>query len=54
MRPADVTYQIPSSRKFEAATGWKPEIALKDSVAHLLEHCRAQVGARAERQTVAA
>jgi len=40
MRPADVTYQIPSSRKFEEATGWKPEIALKDSVSHLLDHCR--------------
>jgi len=47
MRPADVTYQIPSSRKFEEATGWKPKIALKDSIADLLDHCRETVGRRA-------
>src|ERR1044071_9628137 len=32
IRPADVTLQIPSSDKFKAATGWKPEIPYKQTL----------------------
>jgi GDP-4-dehydro-6-deoxy-D-mannose reductase len=47
LRPADVTLQIPSTEKFVAATGWKPEYSFDDSIAHLLDHWRSRV--RAER-----
>jgi GDP-4-dehydro-6-deoxy-D-mannose reductase len=43
LRPADVTLQIPSTDKFLAATGWKPEYSFDDSIAHLLDHWRARV-----------
>lgn len=43
MRPADVTLQIPDCSKFQKLTDWKPEISFKDSVQHLLDHCRAVV-----------
>lgn len=40
VRPSDVTLQIPDSRKFTARTGWRPEYAFAESVAHLLAHVR--------------
>ncbi len=43
LRPADVTLQIPDVAKFMTETGWKPKYAFEESVAHLLEHCRAEV-----------
>ena len=45
MRPTDVTLQIPDCRKFQAATGWEPQIGFEDSVRHLLDHCRKTVSA---------
>lgn len=43
LRPSDVTLQIPDSRKFRKATGWKPVYSFEESIRHLLEHCRQQV-----------
>jgi GDP-4-dehydro-6-deoxy-D-mannose reductase len=43
LRPADVTLQIPSTEKFENATGWKPQISFEESVAFLLDHWRREV-----------
>ena len=42
IRPADVTLQIPDTRKFAAATGWKPKYSFQDSVAFLLDYWRAR------------
>lgn len=43
LRPSDVTLQIPSTEKFEKATGWVAEYSFKDSVSFLLDYWRAQV-----------
>lgn len=43
LRPADVTLQIPDVSKFRAETGWAPRYSFEDSVAFLLDHCRARV-----------
>ena len=43
MRPADVTLQIPDTRKFEKLTGWTPRYAFDDGVRNLLEHWRSKV-----------
>ena len=40
LRPADVTLQIPSTEKFEKATGWKPQYSFEESVSFLLDHWR--------------
>ena len=42
-RPADVTLQIPDVSKFTAKTGWKPKRTFKESVKHLVDHCRLAV-----------
>jgi GDPmannose 4,6-dehydratase len=39
-RPSDVTLQIPSSDKFTAATGWKPEIEFDRTLADTLNYWR--------------
>ena len=43
LRPADVTLQIPSTEKFDKATGWKPQYSFEESVAFLLDHWRCRV-----------
>lgn len=43
LRPSDVTLQIPSTEKFENATGWKPQFSFEESVAFLLDHWRREV-----------
>jgi len=43
LRPADVTLQIPDVGKFARETGWSPRYSFDDSVAFLLDHCRATV-----------
>ena len=43
LRPADVTLQIPDVRKFEAATGWKPQYSFDESLESLLDHWRQRV-----------
>lgn len=42
-RPTDVTQIIPDCTRFRRVTGWEPQIQLRDSLAWLLEHWRAQV-----------
>lgn len=48
-RPTDVTLQIPDVSKFRRATGWKPRYSFRESVAFLLEHCRAEVSREARK-----
>jgi GDP-mannose 4,6-dehydratase len=43
MRPADVTLQIPSSDKFKAATGWKPEIPYQQTLLDMLDYWRQEL-----------
>lgn len=43
LRPSDVTLQIPDTKKFRKATGWKPEYTFKESMAHLLNHWRKEI-----------
>ena len=40
LRPADVTLQIPSVKKFEEATGWMPRYSFDESMAYLLDYWR--------------
>jgi GDPmannose 4,6-dehydratase/GDP-4-dehydro-6-deoxy-D-mannose reductase len=47
IRPSDVTLQIPDTRKFRAATGWKQEISADQTLADLLDYHRDAVGLRA-------
>jgi GDP-mannose 4,6-dehydratase len=49
LRPADVTNQVPSSEKFKAATGWKPEIAYEQTLLDMLQYWRARVTAPDDR-----
>jgi GDPmannose 4,6-dehydratase/GDP-4-dehydro-6-deoxy-D-mannose reductase len=43
LRPSDVTMQIPDTSKFQAATGWKPEITLEETLKDLLTYHRDRV-----------
>ena len=43
LRPSDVTLQIPDTSKFQAATGWKPEITLEETLKDLLIYHRDRV-----------
>lgn len=43
VRPSDVTLQIPDIRKFQAATGWEPEIPLETTLADLLDYQRGRI-----------
>ena len=43
IRPADVTLQIPSSEKFKAATGWKPEIPYRQTLLDMLNYWRQEI-----------
>jgi len=40
LRPSDVTLQIPSTKKFEKATGWKPTIPFSKTLEDTLEYWR--------------
>ncbi len=46
IRPSDVTLQIPDTRKFRDATGWKPTIKAEQTLADLLEYQRERVRQR--------
>lgn len=50
LRPADVTLQIPDTAKFHQATGWKPEIPVRQTLHDLLEHYREQTARLAARR----
>lgn len=43
LRPSDVTLQIPDTSKFQAATGWKPQITLEETLKDLLTYHRDRV-----------
>lgn len=43
LRPSDVTLQIPDTKKFLAATGWKAEYTFKESMAHLMDYWRKEI-----------
>jgi len=43
LRPSDVTLQIPDTSKFRAATGWRPQIPLEDTLRDLLDYQRDRV-----------
>lgn len=40
LRPSDVTRQVPSTEKFHAATGWKPEVHFDQTLEALLNYWR--------------
>lgn len=43
LRPIDADLQVPNTRKFEAHTGWKPEISFNQTMQDLLDYWRARV-----------
>ncbi|MDQ7016502.1 MAG: GDP-mannose 4,6-dehydratase [Gammaproteobacteria bacterium] len=43
LRPIDADLQVPNTAKFEAITGWKPEISFEKTMSDLLEYWRHQV-----------
>ena len=43
LRPSDVTRQVPDISKFQAATGWQPEISLETTLLDLLNYQRAKI-----------
>jgi nucleoside-diphosphate-sugar epimerase len=43
LRPPDVTLQIPDTPRFQAATGWQPQIPLENALRDLLEFQRNRV-----------
>ena len=43
VRPQDVDIQIPSSKKFNKHTGWRPKIKFESSVEKLLNECRRDI-----------
>lgn len=42
LRPADVTLQIPSVKKFLAATNWQPKYSFEESMKYVLDYWRKQ------------
>jgi GDP-mannose 4,6-dehydratase len=44
LRPSDVTLQIPDTSKFRQATGWNPEIPVRQTLSDLLDFQRERVG----------
>jgi GDP-mannose 4,6-dehydratase len=43
LRPIDADLQVPDTRKFQAHTGWKPEISFEKTMRDLLDYWRARV-----------
>jgi GDPmannose 4,6-dehydratase/GDP-4-dehydro-6-deoxy-D-mannose reductase len=43
LRPSDVTLQIPDISKFQAVTGWKPEIPVEKTLSDLLDYHRDRI-----------
>lgn len=42
LRPADLTLQIPSAKKFIAATNWQPKYTFEESISYVLAYWRKQ------------
>jgi GDPmannose 4,6-dehydratase len=49
LRPIDADLQIPSTAKFHAHTGWKPEIPFAQTMADLLDYWRARIASDGNR-----
>jgi GDP-mannose 4,6-dehydratase len=49
LRPIDADLQVPNTAKFEAHTGWKPEIPYDKTLRDLLDYWRARVDAEGNR-----
>jgi GDP-mannose 4,6-dehydratase len=47
LRPSDVTLQVPDISKFQAVTGWVPEISASDTLRDLLDYHRVRLGCSA-------
>lgn len=45
LRPIDADLQVPNTRKFEAVTGWKPEISFEKTMEDLLNYWRVRISA---------
>lgn len=45
LRPIDADLQVPNTAKFEAVTGWKPEIPFEQTMNDLLEYWRDRINA---------
>jgi len=43
LRPIDADLQIPNTKKFEAHTGWKPEIPFEQTIKDLLNYWRERI-----------
>jgi GDP-4-dehydro-6-deoxy-D-mannose reductase len=48
LRPIDADLQVPDTRKFQAHTGWKPEIPFEQTMRDLLEYWRGRIAAGGE------
>jgi nucleoside-diphosphate-sugar epimerase len=40
LRPADVTLQVPDTKKFQQKTGWIPHYKVEDTLQYLIEYWR--------------
>lgn len=49
LRPIDADLQIPNTAKFQAHTGWKPEIPYQQTLRDLLEYWRSRVATEGKR-----
>jgi GDPmannose 4,6-dehydratase len=49
LRPIDADLQVPNTAKFEAHTGWKPEIPYEKTLRDLLDYWRQRVAAEGNR-----
>jgi GDPmannose 4,6-dehydratase len=45
LRPIDADLQVPDTAKFEAHTGWKPEISFEKTMQDLLDYWRERIKA---------
>jgi GDPmannose 4,6-dehydratase len=52
LRPIDADLQVPDTRKFQAHTGWKPEIPYETTMADLLDYWRKRVAREGDRLLV--
>lgn len=49
LRPIDADLQVPNTAKFEAHTGWKPQIPYETTLRDLLDYWRSRVAAEGDR-----
>ena len=49
LRPIDADLQVPNTTKFEAHTGWKPEIPHEKTLRDLLDYWRQRVATEGDR-----